>query len=375
MPQSELVLQILAMLEKHHSHLADISVYMFALKALAKVAKEADDVQVSLTAAQHASTLLSRLVYGVSEDGTKLPHPTEHTFLLATNAWYNAAARGLSSGREDAGKTAASEMDKLLLKLEAQNFEPGEGSMACYGAAIRTWASLGKSDRAETLLAKKIAQVSRGQPLDVIYFNAILDAWARELSSTTDSDRVTERLENMHDLLCKMEGPSPFNVKPDASSFNQVIRACSAPWTKSKTWSDAGSRGRALEIAYDAYSKMKAASRPDAHTYVHMFRALSRLLPPAGTSHEAALRRLQAYKTVFHSCCIDGQVTKTGMWAMKNGAGGEGFFDLLIEELNGTSPSLTRDQLERASEWGLISLLPHEWTRNGKRYKRLNKRS
>lgn len=374
MPKFELMQQILAMLEKHHPHLADISVYIFALKALAKVAKETDDPQSSLAAAQHASTLLSRLVYGASEDGTKLPRPTEHTFLLATNAWSNAAAKGLSSGIENAGDFAACEMDKLLLLLEAQKFEAGDGSIACYGAAVRTWASLGKSARAETLL-EKIAQVSRGQPLDVIYFNAILDAWARELSSTTESDRARERLENMHEMLCKMEGPSPFNVEPDASSFNQVIRACSAPWTKSTTWSDALNRGRALDIANDAYSKMKAVSRPDAHTYVHMFRALSCLLPPAGTSDEVGLQRLQAYKTVFHSCCIDGQVTKTGMWTMKKGVGVEGFFDLLTEELNGTSPSLTRNQLERASEWELISLLPREWTRNGKRYKRLNKRS
>ena len=366
--------QILVMLEKHHSHLADISVYMFALKAFAKVAKETDDLQASLAAAQHASTLLSRLIYGASEDGTKLPRPTEHTFLLATNAWFNTAAKGLSSGSKDTGDFAAREMDKLLLKLEAQQLDQGDGSMACYGAAVRTWASLGKPARAETLLAK-ITQISRGQPLDVIYFNAILDAWARELSSMTDSDRARERLENMHELLCKMEGPSTFNVEPDASSFNQVIRACSAPWMNSTAWSDALNRGRALDIANDAYSKMKAASRPDAHTYVHMLRALSCLLPPAGTNDEVALQRLQAYKTVFHSCCIDGQVTKTGMWELKKGAGGKGFFDLLTEELNGTSPLLTRDQLERASEWELISLLPHEWTRNGKRYKRLNKRS
>ena len=58
-------------------------------------------------------------------------------------------------------------------------------TLACYGAVIRTWASLGQPEKAQLILEEMIGNSER-LPLDLIHFNAIFEAWANKFTSHRD---------------------------------------------------------------------------------------------------------------------------------------------------------------------------------------------
>ena len=297
---------LLQLLEEHYWELnPDIALYNSALNAWAKAAKTTPDVPSCLASAQKADRLLNRLLTR-GEPGM-FPQPTEYSFLMAINAWANAASAALSAKNVSDGKVAAERAEELLDSLQRQPLTTSKATLACYGAVIRMWGPLGEPKRAQAVLERMVA-VSGNLPQDLIHFNTVLDAWAQDLASANDPEKIASRLSSLRDFLHRMNrdgGPGSFNVDPDTSSFNHVIRACYAPWASAKTGGDEGIRQQALEIALDTYSKMREGGydsphRPDAHTYTHLFKALACLLPTdEGTDPDARTKRYRHCQAII----------------------------------------------------------------------------
>lgn len=381
---AKLAKDLLHLLEEHYLDLnPDITIYNSALNAWAKASKETSDVRASLASAQKADELIcSLLTKDRAESGT-FPQPNEYSFLMAINAWANAASTAVSSGNEPDGQNAAQHAEDLLKKLQKQRLKTSTATIACYGAVIRTWASLGHAERAQTVL-EEMVETSERLPLDLIHFNAVLDAWVRNMASTKDLDeeRTISRLSSIRDLSMNMDsrgGYQSFNVNPDTSSFNHVIRACYAPWASSQSAhdDDESTRHQALDIAYDCYTKMSqdynSPHRPDAHTYTHMFKAIACLLPSKNTDPDTHSEKYGLCKTLLHDCCRDGHMTKSLVWILRKTLPVEDeFAELFLSEMDGNG-SMNKEKLLSIPEDSLIAHLPEEWGRKGRKFKSLNR--
>eukprot|EP00578_Thalassiosira_sp_NH16_P012462 CAMPEP_0181126732 /NCGR_PEP_ID=MMETSP1071-20121207/27799_1 /TAXON_ID=35127 /ORGANISM="Thalassiosira sp., Strain NH16" /LENGTH=1025 /DNA_ID=CAMNT_0023212379 /DNA_START=2120 /DNA_END=5195 /DNA_ORIENTATION=- len=353
----------------------DIAVYNSALNAYAKATKNTSEVRACLALARKADGLLCTLLEKDRDESGMIPQPNVNSFLMAINAWANAASAAVSSGKTLDGKIAAQHSDDLLKKLQKLKSQTSKSTLACYGAVIRTWASIGHAERAHIVLEEMIA-ISGRVPLDLIHFNAVLDAWARDLaspSSATDLDAIVPRISRIFDLVMNMNmdsrgGYESYNVDPDTSSFNHVIRACYAPWSSSKAHDDESTRHAALDIrSFDAYTKMHQASshRPDAHTYTHMFKAIACLLPLANIDPTTLAEKHGLCKTILHACCRDGHLTKTSLWILrKNFPVEDEFAEVLLSELDhhlGGSNMMDKERLLSIPEDQLFTHLPEEW--------------
>mmetsp|Transcript_13202 Transcript_13202/g.25208 ORF Transcript_13202/g.25208 Transcript_13202/m.25208 type:complete len:228 (+) Transcript_13202:3-686(+) len=215
--------------------------------------------------------------------------------------------------------------------------------------------------------------------LDLIHFNAVLDAWARYLASPTkDNDEVIPKLSSIHNLLLKMDaGGSGYNVEPHTDSFNHVIRACYAPWTSQDPPGDESTRQKALEIARDSYSKTRW---PDAHTYAHMFKAVACLLPSstpnADDPNDTRSDKHHLCRTILESCCRDGHLTKSSVWTLRKMFPPLEFAELLLSQMDRPQlrgETMTKEKLLAMPEDRLHVFLPAEWSRNGQRFKGLNR--
>ena len=354
----------------------DITIYNCVLNAWAKAAKGSSTGRSGLASAQKADEMLCRLLAKDREDQEEsgmLPQPNEYSFLMTLNAWANAASAAISAGHLRDGRIAAEHADELLKKMQKQMLNTTKTTLACYGAVIRTWASLGFAEQAHAVLLEMV-QISGHIQQDLIHFNTVLDAWARDLESAKDLDMVVQRLLSIHDFLLKMNTRGgPFNVDPDTSSFNHVIRACYAPWASSKAHVDESIRRKAFEIAYDTYSMMSqdcnSAHRPDAHTYIHIFKAIACLLPTADADNE----QYSICKTVLQACCRDGHLAKTSIWIIRKMLQSEDEFVELLLSLMDRPGNVNKEKLLSIPEDRLFAYLPEEWSRNGQKLIALNR--
>ena len=348
----------------------DITIYNCVLNAWAKAAKESCTGRSGLASAQKGDEVLCRLLARDREESSMLPQPNEYSFLMTLNAWANAASTARSAGHLGDGIIAAQHADQLLKKMQKQMLNTTKTTLACYGAVIKTWASLGNSERAHAVLMEMV-QISGHLQQDLIHFNTVLDAWARDLESAKDLDTVVPRLSSIHDFLLNMNTRvGSFNVDPDTSSCNHVIRACYAPWASSKTHGDEIIRRKAFEIAYETFVMMSqdynSAHRPDAHTYIHIFKAIACLLPTAEADNETC-------KAVLQACCRDGHLTKTSIWIIGKMLSSEDELAELILSLMDHPGQLNKEKLLNISEDRLFASLPREWSRNGQKLKTLNR--
>jgi hypothetical protein len=351
----------------------DIAIYNSVLNAFAKAAKEGSDVRSRLASAQKADELLCKLLGKERVESGLFPQANEYSFLMVINAFSNATS---AAGNFTDGQTAARRAEEIIARLKMQAFRPNKTTIACYGAVIRTWAFLGEAERAKRLLEEMVGMSER-LPLDPIHFNAVFDVCARDLASEKDLNRAISRLSSIHSLLVKMDsrgGYESINVDPDASSFNHVIRACYSPWTTLRAQDDESSRQKALEIAYDCYSRMSqdynSSHRPDAHTYTHMFKAVACLHP---SSKDPSTDKYDMCKTILHACCRDGHLTKSSLWTMRKMFPSEDEFAVLILSEMDHHGDMNKEKLLRIPEDRLFASLPEEWSRNGRNYKSLNR--
>ena len=213
--------ELLHLIEEYHVDLhPNITLYNTALNGWAQAAKEAAEVPSAFAAAQKADQLLHQLLGKDREDLGLFPPPDEYSFLMAMNAYAYVAAAAVSAGNSPHGPMAAKCLDDLLTTLQQQPLGTNATTVACYGVAIRTWASLGNAFRAHAVLEDMI-QASGHVRLDLIHFNAVLDAAARELESERDPEKVIAKLSSVRDLLRTMESRG-CNVDPDTSTYNTV---------------------------------------------------------------------------------------------------------------------------------------------------------
>ena len=375
---AQLASDLLLLLEECYFDLKPgISIYNSTMNAWVNACKEESaDVRSRLEYAQQADELLCRLLGKDREESGMFPPPNESSFLMPINAWASVASSAISSGNVADGLTAAQHADELLTKLQHQPFKTNKMSIACYGAVIRIWSSLGKAERAQALLMQMIEK-SELLPLDLIHFNAVFDAWASQLASVKDRDQIIPKLSSIHDVLMKMNSrgdhQSCYNVDPDTSSFNHVIRACYAPWSSSSKASDDESiRHQALDIAYDCYTKMSSdyntPHKPDAHTYSHMFKAIACLLPSANIDSETHSEKYGLCKTILHDCCKEGHLTKSSLWIVRKMMHDDEFAELLLSEMGYGS----KEKLLSIPEDSLYQYLPKEWSRRGGKERTLN---
>ncbi|KAL7545480.1 hypothetical protein ACHAWF_008831 [Thalassiosira exigua] len=370
---------LLRLLEKYYLELSpDIGIYNSVLNAWSRAAKEASNLQLCLTSAQRAEDLLRRLLGRDQEELGSHPLPNESSFLMSINAWANAASVAASSGKISEGVNAANHVEKLLDELEKLSPKRSKTTLACYGAAIRVWASLSHAEKAQLVLEKMTA-VSGGMRLELIPFNAVLDASARELASSTDPDKVLSRLSNIRDLLVRMNsegGYECFNIDPDTSSFNHAIRACYAPWSSSKSVGNESTRHKALGIAHECYSMMchdyNSPHRPDSHTYAHMFKAIACLLPSIGVERDAHSKKYVFLKPMFQACCRDGHLAKSLLWTVRKMLSEDEFLDLLSSQM-GHHGETSKEKLMSIPEDRLLLQLPQDWSRHGRTVQSLNR--
>ena len=361
----------------------DIAVYNSVLNAWAQAGKEANDAHSSFYSAQRADGLLREMLEKDPETVNIYPPPNESSFLMAINAWAYAASFAVSAGNVSDGEIAAERAESLLNTLQKRRLQTSQITIACFGSVIRTWASLsgksrssvGHAARAQAVLEKMVEDAGR-IPLDLIPFNAVLDAWARELASTKNYDEAISRMLSMHDMLVRMNTGGDYqsyNVKPDTSSFNHVIRACYAPWVSSRTCGLESAQKKALGIALDTYSIMNKGyncfHRPDAHTYSHMFKAIACLLPPKNS--ESDKERFNLCKPVFEACCRDGHLTKSSLWVLRTMVQNKADFVELLSSQLGHNRGIDVEKLLSIPDL-LYTHLPVEWSRNGRKYKALN---
>lgn len=376
---AKLAEDLVHLMEEYYSHLnSDIAIYNSVLNAYAKATKNASDAHSCLASARKADDLLCRLLDNRPGGSNTPPRPNEYSFLMAINAWANAVTASISTGNVSDGKSAALHAEELLKKLQTQALKTSKSTIACYGAVVRTWSSLGDAEQAQRVLENMVGMSER-LPLDVIHFNAVFDVWARNLASESNLDTAILTILSLHDLLLKMKnggGYESYNVDPDTSSFNQVIRACYAPWGSTRAHDGESIRHKAFDIAYDCYTKLaqnyNSPHRPDAHTYSHMFKAISCLLQPS-TIEKQSDKYYGVCKTIFHECCRDGHLTKSSIWTLRKIFPDEGeFASLLLSEM-GEHGDMHREKLLMIPEDRLFAYLPHEWSRNGRNNKALNR--
>jgi hypothetical protein len=375
---AELAENLLQLLEKNYDFLIpDITIYNSVLNAFAKAAKVGPDSHSYMASAQRADDLLCRLLEKERIESGLFPRPNEYSFLMVINAWSNATSAAVSAGNFSLGQNAAQHADEMITKLKMQALRSSKTTIACYGAVIRTWASLGKAERAKEMLEEMIGMSER-LPLDPIHFNAVFDACARDLASEKDLCKATSRLSSIHDMLIQMDsqgGYQSINVDPDASSFNHVIRACYSPWTTSRSQDDDSSRQKAFEIAYKCYARMSqdynSSHRPDAHTYAHMFKAIACLQPSPDIDPNSDKHAI--CKTIFHACCRGGHLTKSSLWTLRKIFPCEDEFAALILSEMVHHGDISKEMLLRIPEDRLFASLPGEWSQNGRNYKSLNR--
>jgi hypothetical protein len=376
---AKLAENLLQLLEEFYPFLSpDIAIYNSVINAFAKAAREeGSNLRSCFASAQKADELLQKLLGKERVESGLFPQPNEYSFLMVINAWSNAASAAVSSSNFIDGQTAAQHGEKIIKILRMQAFRTSKTTIACYGAVIRTWASLGQAERAKGLLEEMVGMSER-LPLDPIHFNAVFDACARDLASEKDLSKAISRLSSIRDILINMDsrgGYQSINVDPDASSFNHVIRACYSPWTTSRAQNDDSSRQKALEIAYDCYTRMSqdynSSYRPDAHTYAHMFKALACLYP--SSTMDPNLDKNGICKTILHACCRDGHLTKSSLWTLRKFFRSEDEFAALIVSEMDHHGVMNKDKLLRIPEDRLFISLPEEWSRNGRYHISLNR--
>jgi hypothetical protein len=312
------------------------------------------------------------------------PHPNESSFLLSINAHSHAASLTLAAGDITSITYAANQADLLLTKLNEQHWQSRPIAISCYGIVARTWASLaGKvtsnsshAARARAVV-EKMVEISHGLPLDLVPFNAVLDAYVREMAAkhlTQSPEDIVATLSSMHDLLMQMAGDEhhqPFNVHPDTSSFNHMIRGCYAPFGSKRAGVNIEIQRQAWDIALDAYSHMNQGynsmhHRPDAHTFLHLFRAIECLVPEKGIDSSP---RFKLVKTLFEDCCEHGHLTKTSFWVAHSAFRQDEEFIDWLASLTG----LDKKKLSTTPADKLYPSLPSSWSRYGCRVKSLNR--
>jgi hypothetical protein len=369
---------LLQLLEKDYDSLIpDVDIYNSVLNAYAKAAKAVSDSRSCMASAQRADKLLCVLLGKERIESGLFPRPNEYSFLMVVNAWSNATSAAVSAGNFSDGQIAAQHAEEIITKLKMQAFRTSKTMIACYGAVIRTWASLGKAERAKGMLEEMICMSER-LPLDPIHFNAVFDICARDLASENDLSKAISRLSSIHSILIQMDsqgGYQSINVDPDASSFNHVIRACYSPWITSRSHDDDSSRQKAFEIAYDCYERMSqdynSSHRPDAHTYAHMLKAVVCLRPSSETDPNSD--KYAICEAIFHACCRGGHLTKSSLWTLRKIFTCEDEFAALILSNMVHHGDISKEMLLRIPEDRLFASLPGEWSRNGRNYKSLNK--
>eukprot|EP00985_Skeletonema_marinoi_P005046 scaffold2183_cov185-Skeletonema_marinoi.AAC.2 len=373
---AKLAEDLLHLLEEYYFELAPTTaIYNSVLNAWSQAGKMGNDAKVSLYAAVRASALLDQMLDEERQLSGMLPPPNESSFLMVINAMSHAANSALKAGNISDAKNAAINAEELLQKMELQPLETRQIALSCRGSVVRIWASLsgmsGSHDyaaRAHTLLMN-MAEEAGHLPIDVIYFNVVLDAWARDLSRK-DTGQAMSRLSKPRALLMDLIG-GKYNAMPDNSSFNHVIRACYAPWASRQNVEEDEDRRNAWEMAFDVYSRMaerhQGACRPDAHTYTHMFKAIACLWPK--NTAKSSDERVALCKNIFQSCCQDGQLSKTSFWVISTLLESSELMDLLSHELRDHNimikGGLNPDRL--------YTQMPAEWSRNGRNVKSLNR--
>ncbi|KAL3821759.1 hypothetical protein ACHAXA_000258 [Cyclostephanos tholiformis] len=375
---AELAENLLRLLEQKYDFLIpDIAIYNSVLNAFAKAAKAGSSARTCLASAQRADELLCKFLGNERIESGLFPRPNEYSFLMVINAWSNATSAAVSAGNFSGGKNAAQHAEEVIKKLKMQALKTSKTTTACYGAVIRTWASLGEAERAKGMLEEMIS-ISERLPLDPIHFNAVFDVCARDLASEKDLCKAISKLSSIHDILIKMDsrgGYQSINVDPDASSFNHVIRACYSPWTTSRSQDDDSYRQKAFKIAHDCYVRMSqdynSSYRPDAHTFAHIFKAIACLHPSPDLDPNSD--KYAICKTILHACCRGGHLTKSSLWTLRKIFPHEDGFAVLILSEMANHGGMNKEKLLRIPEERLFASLPEDWSRNGRNYKSLNR--
>jgi len=375
---AKLAEDLLHLLEEYYFELAPTTaIYNSVLNAWSQAGKMGNDSKVSFYAAERASTLLDKMLDEERHLTGMLPPPNESSFLMVINSLSHAANSALKAGNITDAENAANNAEELLQKMELQPLETRQIALSCRGSVLRIWASIsgmpgshgGYAARAQTLLMK-MAEEAGHLPIDAIYFNVVLDAWARDLSRK-GAGQIMSRLSKPRALLMDLIGDK-YNAMPDNSSFNHVIRACYAPWASRQNVEEDGDRMNAWEMAFDIYSKMAGrhhgSCRPDAHTYTHMFKAIACLWPKAIS--KSSDERLALCRNIFQSCCQDGQLTKTSFWVLSTLLEPSELMDLLSDKLGDIS-MMTKELHYNPDR--LYTQMPAEWSKNGRHYKSLNR--
>jgi hypothetical protein len=379
---AKLAEDLLHLLEESYFELSpNTTIYNSVLNAWSRAGKSENDAKASVYAASRAFALLQHMLDKGHEERQLrrnfLPAPNESSFLLVINAFAHAANAAIKAGNISDAENAANAAEELLQRLEEQSLETRQIALSCRGNVVRILASLagltmsqsGYAARAEVLLTT-MAREAGQLPIDVIYFNAVLDAWARDLSRK-DTDQSMNLLSRPHTLLMELIG-GKYNAIPDNSSYNHVIRALYAPWTSRQKVGKEDDRRKAWDMVFSVYSNMSERHRgscmPDAHTYLHMFKALA-CLWPTDTSASSG-ERLVLCRDIFHSCCQNGQLTKTAFWVITTFLDSSTLMDLLAHEMGEQDVS---KQLQHIPTDLLYTHIPAEWSRNGRNCKPLNR--
>lgn len=375
---AKLASDLLRLLEQQYFHLnPDILIYNSVLNAWAKAGKESNNAGLAMYAAKQAQELLDGMLEQSTDADNACPKPNDSSFLMVVNAYSGAAALMPYHLSIHAAKQAE-EVSREMVDRFPQNVDI---VISCLGIVARTWARLSgnpgikskvrHSDQAY-LAIEKMVELSNGMQLDIIPFNAVLDACVRELATMkrkNNTQDVIATLAKMHAFLMRMLGEheQPFNVTPDKSSFNHMIRACYTPFESKSAHFDDNTLKQVLELALDTYSQMNhSVYRPDAHTYLHLLKAIHYLVPANGSDDS---RRIKLLKTMFEDCCEHGHLTKTTFWIVHpHFCEDQDYIDLL-HSLTGVH----KDQLSTMHADRLFTLLPREWSRFGSRVKSLNR--
>ena len=368
---------MILLLEEYYCDLAPATaIYNLVLNAWSQAGKMGTDAKVSFYAAERASSLLDQMLDDERQISGILPPPNESSFLMVINAMAHAANSALKAGNIADAKFAAKSAEKLLQKMELGPLESHQFALSCHGSVVRIWASLsgmseaseGYADRAQKRLMQMASEAGH-LSIDNIYFNAVLDAWARDLSREEKSQAINRLHRPFALLMDLIEGK--YNAVPDNSSFNHVIRACYSPWASRQNDTDNADRRKAWEMAFDVYSRMArrsyGACHPDAHTYTHMFKAIACLCPKGGeTTYD---EKVAMCRNIFQSCCQDGQLSKTSFWIFSTLLEHSDFMDILSHELR--DHYVATNYMQHPDQ--LYTQLPAEWSRNGRKYKSLNR--
>lgn len=344
-------------------------IYNSVLNAWAKAGKESKDAELALFAAKQARHLLDQMLK--SDNEAQLPNET--SFLMSINAFANA----VSAMSYPLSIHAAKQAEELLTLMMDQPLQNREIATSCFGIVARIWASLSgnptsrskvrrHADQAHDII-KSMIEVSDGLSLDLLPFNATLDAYARELSAIPElknPEDILVTLSKMHNLLTWMRDYN--QIAPDASSYNHVIRACYAPFQSKSDIFDDNTRQQVLDLVLGTYSQLNHSTvRPHAHTYLHLLKAINYLLP-ADRSDSA--HRFRLIKGMFEDCCEHGHLTKTTFWTVHSMLGKDSELVDFLHSLTGIDKARLNDNADR-----LFPTLPREWSRFGCKIKTLNK--